>query len=147
GNFKIFVIGVLIGFILFCIDQIFRYIATGDLVFNYKLLEAFLFYTIYSVPLTFVNSWFFYHINHTFNNETFKKYRFLIALFGLVFLTLTSFFLVRMIHIIGIGVATFNEFIAGEDFPMYFFALLFSRVNSLFFHAFYFCKALQENKV
>src|SRR5690606_5686719 len=147
GNFKIFVIGVLIGFILFCIDQVFRFIATQNIEFNYKLLESFLFYTIYSVPLTFVNSWFFYHINHTFNNERFKKYRFLIGFVGSVFLTLTTFFMVRMVHIIGIDGATFNEFIAGENFQMYFIALLFTLVISLLFHAFYFYKALQENKV
>lgn len=147
GNFRIFVIGVLIGFILFCVDQVFRYIATGDLVFNYKLLESFLLYTIYSVPLTFVNSSFFYFINHSLNNERLKKYRFLLGLFGSVFLTLITFFLVRMIHIIGIDGKTFNEFIAGENFQMYFIALLFTLVISLFFHAFYFYKALQENKV
>src|SRR5690606_1094094 len=38
-------------------------------------------------------------------------------------------------------------FIAGENFQMYFIALMFTLVISLFFHAFYFYKELQENKV
>ncbi len=146
-SFRIFLIGVLIGFLLFCIDQIFRFIATGAMEINYNLLESFLLYTLYSIPLTFVNSRFFYYINHNLNNEKFKKYRFLLGLIGSVALTLTTFFLVRMLHKIGIDGATFNEFIAGENYQMYFVALLFTLVISLFFHAFYFYKALQENKV
>lgn len=147
GSFRIFLIGVLIGFLLFCIDQIFRFIATGAMEINYNLLESFLLYTLYSIPLTFVNSRFFYYINHNLDNEKFKKYRFLLGLIGSVALTLTTFFLVRMLHKIGIDGATFNEFIAGENYQMYFVALLFTLVISLFFHAFYFYKALQENKV
>ncbi len=147
GNFKIFVIGVLIGFILFCIDQTFRFMATRSIDFDYNLLESFILYAMYSVPLTFVNSRFFYYINHSFDHEKYRKYKFIIGFIGSVVLTLITFFLVRMIHRIGIDGTTFNEFIAGENFQMYFIALLFTLVISLFFHALYFYKALQENKV
>jgi len=147
GNFKIFLIGVLIGFILFCVDQIFRFIASGTIVINYHLLESFLLYTLYSIPLTFVNSRFFYYINHSLTNENFKKYRFLLGFLGSVFLTLTTFFLVRIVHKIGIDGETFQQFITGENYQMYLVALLFTLVISLFFHAFYFYKALQESKL
>ncbi len=146
-NFKIFVIGVLIGFILFCIDQIFRFIATGTIVLNYNLLESLLLYALYSIPLTFVNSRFFHYINHNFDHERFKKYRFLLGFLGSVLLTLTTFFLVRVVHKVLIDRETFSEFITGENYQMYFVALLFTLVISLFFHAIYFYKALQESKV
>lgn len=147
GNLKIFGIGVLIGLILFIIDSIFRFIASGTIVFNINLIESFLLYTLYSVPLTFVNSHFFYYINHREESGLFKKFKFLIGLIGSVILSLSTFFLVRMIHVMGIEGKSYQEFITSENFEMYFASLLLTLVISLFFHAFFFYKALQENKV
>ncbi len=147
GNFKIFAVGVLIGMILFLVDQTFRFIASGSLIFDLNLVKYLLIYILYSLPLTFVNSRFFYFINNNLINSKLQKYRFLLGLIGSVFLTLSTFFIVRLIHKIGIEGNTFQEFIIAENFQMYFAALLFTLVISLFFHAFYFYKALQENKV
>lgn len=128
-------------------DQTFRFIASGSINFDLELLEYLVVYILYSLPLTFVNSRFFYYINNHFPDNRLKKYKFLLGLFGSVFLTLSTFFVVRMIHRVGIDGNTFQEFLRAENFEMYFAALLFTLVISLFFHAFYFYKALQENKV
>jgi hypothetical protein len=147
GIFKIFAIGVLIGLILFTIDNIFRFIASGTLNIGVDLIKSFLLYTLYSIPLTFVNSYFFYYINHREESGLFKKYKFSLGIVGSIILSLSTFFIVRMIHVIGIDGKTYQEFIVSENFQMYFVSLLLTLVISLFFHAFYFYKALQEKKV
>ncbi len=147
GIFKLFAIGVLIGLILFTIDNIFRFIASGTLNVGVDLVKSFLFYTLYSIPLTFVNSYFFYYINHREETGLFKKFKFLIGIIGSVILSLSTFFIVRMIHVVGINGKTYQQFIVSENFQMYYVSLLLTLVISLFFHAFYFYKALQEKKV
>lgn len=147
SNFRIFATGALIGFILFLIDQTFRYIATGNFVANYQLLEFFLIYPLYSIPLTFANFYFFGYVNKNFNAGNLKRYRFLMGLIGSIFISLSTFFLMRIVHKVWLEGIPFDEFIISENFQIYFVALLFTLVISLFFYALYFYKALQENKV
>lgn len=147
SNYKIIAVGVLIGVIYFLIDQIFVYLAGGTFSLNWHVFESLVIYGLYSLPLTYVNFKFFHYINHNLNGEKYSKYRFLIGFIGSVIFTLSTFFVVRMIHKMGIGGSSFEEFIDGENFQLYFVVLLFTLVISLFFHAFYFYQALQENKV
>ncbi len=144
---KIFLIGVLIGFILFIIDEIFRFIASGTMDVNFELIESLFLYMLYAVPLTFVNSYFFDYLNRREESDFFRKYKFLIGFSGSVILSLSTFFVVRMIHIVGIDGKTFQEFIVSENLQMYFVSLLLTLVIALFFQTFYFYKQLQEKKV
>ena len=146
GNLKIVTVGILIGIILFLIALAFSVITNGTVVFDLELVRVLGLYIMYSVPLTFVNGYFFNFINHRTWNK-FRQYKFLIGLLGSVFLTLITFFAVRAIHKVIIEENTFSEFITSENSVIYFSALIATLVISLFFHALYFYKELQEKKV
>lgn len=146
GNLKIVTVGILIGIILFLIALAFSVITNGTIVFDLELMRVLGYYIMYSVPLTFVNGYFFNFINHRTWTK-FKKFKFLIGLLGAVFLTLVTLIVVRAIHKVVLEKNTFNEFITSENSVFYFSALLATLVITLFFHALYFYKELQEKKV
>jgi len=146
GNLKIVTVGILIGTILFLIALAFSVITNGTIVFDLELMRVLGYYIMYSVPLTFVNGYFFNFIN-TRTWTKFKKFKFLIGLLGSVFLTLVTLVVVRAIHKVVLERNTFNEFITSENSVFYFSALLATLVITLFFHALYFYKELQEKKV
>lgn len=146
GNLKIVTVGILIGIILFLISLVFSVITNGTIVFDLELMVDLGYYIMYSVPLTFVNGYFFNFLNHRTWTK-FKKFKILIGLLGSVFLTLVTLIVVRAIHKVVLEKNTFNEFITSENSVFYFSALLASLVITLFFHALYFYKELQEKKV
>lgn len=141
---KIIAIGVLIGFLLFLVDQTFRFFSGMPLELDLVSLG---FYVLYSVPLSFVNSYFFSWVNHGVSWGEYKKYRFIFGLLGSVGITLITIFFIRIIHKVTIEGNSYNVFIQSEKFQFYFIALIITLVISLFFHAFYFYKELQKSRI
>lgn len=146
-HFRTILIGFVIAFILFLLQYSFTYVSGGDLVWDVRLLKTLGFYTLYSVPLSFVNGYFFDFINTKTDWQRKKKYRFGIGFFGSVVLTLATIFLIRVIHVVGISGKSFKTFFAEENLQFYFIALIITLVISLFFHAVFFYKMLQEKRV
>ncbi len=144
---KIFAIGILIGTILFVVELVFLLISGNSVAFDLNLVKVWGIYQLYSIPLTFVNSYFFDTLNNRIVWKEYKKYRFLIGLFGSVIITLATLFFVRAFHQMVIEGQTYEEYISTENPGFYFTSLLFTLVISLFFHALYFYKTTQENKV
>jgi len=145
--FKIIAIGTFIGVILFGIDMIFRFLSTTPAVFTIELWKDLGLYILYSVPLGFVNFCFFDWMNHKVNWEKFRKYRWIIGIIGSVSLTLVTIFLIRIVHKVVIDGLSYPDFIAKERLQFYFIALLITLIISLFFHAVYYYKELQKNKL
>ncbi len=145
--FKIITIGILIGVILFSIDLILRFLSTTPVAFNEELWSDLGIFILYSLPLSFVNSYFFDWMNHKVNWEKYRKFRLSIGIIGSVSITLITIFLIRLVQRVVIEEVTYPEFIATEKLQFYFIALLITMFISLFFHAFHFYKALQEKKV
>lgn len=146
-NFRTVLVGFMIAFILFLLHQSFRYVSGGDLKWDISLLESLGFYVLYSVPLSFVNGYFFDYINTKADWQRRKKYRFGIGLFGSIVLSLTTIFILRIIQVVGILGKSFETFFAEESLQFYFIALIITLVISLFFHAVFFYKMLQEKRV
>lgn len=144
---KVFAIGILIGTILFSVELVFQLISVDAVIFDLDLLKNWGIYQLYTIPLTFVNSYFFYTLNNKIVWKEYKKYRFLIGLFGSVFLTFVTLFFIRAFHRMVIGGQSYEEYLSSENPGFYFTSLLFTLVISLFFHALYFYKTMQENKV
>ncbi len=141
---KILAIGVLIGFLLFLVDQTFRFVSGMPWKPDLASLG---FYVLYSVPLSFVNSYFFTWVNYGISWGNYKKYRFIFGLLGSVVITLITIFFIRIIHKVSIEGNSYNDFITAEKFQFYFIALIITLFISLFFHAFYFYKELQKSKI
>ncbi|MCR9182986.1 MAG: 2TM domain-containing protein [Flavobacteriaceae bacterium] len=139
--------GLLIGLILFVVDQSFRLVSGYEVASSVRLWYSFLYYLLYSVPLTLVNAYFFDYMNHKVNWEQRSKYRMIFGISGSVILTLLTMFFIRMFHRTVIDQVSLEVFFQTERFQFYFIALIITLVISLFFHAFYFYKELQKNKL
>lgn len=144
--YKAMIVGLIIGVILFLLHQSFRILSGGAFYFDERLLHSLGFYILYSLPLSYVNAYFFEYLNRLEWREK-KRYRFGIGLIGSIILTLTTIFFVRIIHRVAILGLSFEEFLATETFQFYFIALIITLVISLFFHAIHFYKLAQEKKV
>ncbi|MEM6721772.1 MAG: 2TM domain-containing protein [Bacteroidota bacterium] len=145
---QILTAGVVIGFILCAIELIFDFTAGRPIRIDQGLLINFAMYCLYSVPISFVNSYFFRYMNRdvVWNDKT-RRYRIFIGVVGSVALTLVTVFLVRMIDIIGIKGKTYTAFIETQSANFYLQVLLVTLFFSVFFHALYFYRELQKNKV
>ncbi|MBN4085301.1 2TM domain-containing protein [Flavobacteriaceae bacterium AH-315-B10] len=143
---KIIGISIIIAAILFIINMIFQYSSGVEVQYEIKLVKTFGYYVMYSLPLTFVNSYFFDFIHHKLSNREIT-HRLIIGFSGSIILTLATMFLIRLFHRTILDGVTYDEFLQSEKFQFYFITLLITFVISLFFHAFYFYQALQKNKV
>ena len=110
--------------------------------------EGMLINFVYAFVLTVVNFGFFFWLEKKLDWSTQGKLRFIVGVFGSVLLTTFAFGVCRAFHLVLIRDRyNFTEFLAEESISNYFFPLLLSAIVSLFFHAFYFYKEIQENKV
>lgn len=66
---------------------------------------------------------------------------------GSVMLTVFTMFCIRVVHKVVILKYSFERFFETETLRFYFVTVLITLVISLFFHAFYFYKKIQEDRV
>jgi sensor histidine kinase YesM len=147
GFLKVTGIGLIIAVILFGVDIIFRYTTGREVPFDLALLKTLGFYVMYSIPITFVNSYYFDYLNHRVKWVRYRKYRITIGIVGSISLTLITVFLIRIFHRTVVNGQTLEEVIATERIANYFGTIIITIVAVLFFHAFYFYKQLQDRKV
>ncbi len=102
---------------------------------------------LYSFALSMVNMYFSDYISKKYSWENDTKKRLWYGATGSIILTVLAFGLVRAFTEVYIFGHSFNEYVAGERVEYYFYALVVTLVVSLFLHAFYFYKALQDTKV
>ena len=144
---KIAGIGAVIGVVIMVIDQAIRYFSGAEIALNEQLGRTFTYYMIYSIPLSLVNSIFFDYLNERVIWDRYKKYRVAIGFIGSVTITLITIFFIRAFIEMVIEGETWQEFIDGERTIYYLVALIITMVISLFFHAVYYYKELQKNKI
>tara|TARA_R110002073_G_scaffold139232_2_gene289280 strand:- start:56463 stop:57797 length:1335 start_codon:yes stop_codon:yes gene_type:complete len=145
---KILLIGFGIGTLLFIIDVLFGLLSNKVFVVDRMSFIKFGYYQMYSVVLTFVNSYFFNYLNRI-QWKKYKKQRILIGALGGIILTMGTIVFLRMIQEMAIKGEGFEEFYTEElqNGSFYLTSLLITLVASLFFHAFYFYQRLQKEKV
>ncbi|RLD30047.1 MAG: histidine kinase [Bacteroidetes bacterium] len=144
---KIIGISIIIAVILFVIDMIFQFSSGREVVFDFDLVIKFGYYIMYSLPLTFVNFYFFDFLHHKAKHERIVNNKILIGFTGSIIITLITIFFVRLFHRTVLDGLTIDEFLESEKLQFYFISLLITFTISLFFHAFYFYQELQKNKV
>ncbi len=146
--FKIIGIGILLGFLLYGLDLIFRISAGKSIIFNKEEFFSIAYYIFYTLPLTLINFFFFDYLNHHVHWEKYdQKYRIIIGFIGSVVINLGILFLLRVVQNVWFEGETYTAFIEHESFEFYFTSLIISLIISITFHAFYFYKKVQENKV
>ena len=102
---------------------------------------------IYCFVLTAVGSSFHSYASRKYSWETQAVKRLWFGAIGSVILTVIAFGLVRWFIKVIIYNNTFEEFVENESVINYIVALVITLVISLFIHAFYFWKALQDTKI
>ncbi len=137
----------LIGVFVFIVLTGFNMVSGNYFKLDNSLLIDFLYNQLYAITLYMVNSVFFDFLDIKFREDRFNKKRLLIGAGGSVVLTMMSVFFIRIITEVVIERESWQEFISEERASFYVVALVITLVLSLFFHAFYFYKALQERKV
>lgn len=105
------------------------------------------YYCIYCIILTAINSVYFDYVNRKVSWRKFGRYRIPISAIGGVALTILGIFLIRILINVLIEGQSFTSFLKGERVQFYIISLLITLVMTLFFHAVYFYKRTQENKV
>jgi sensor histidine kinase YesM len=102
---------------------------------------------IFCFILTWVNSSFHEYASRKYSWEAHPVRRLWFGAIGSVILTVLAFGLVRWFVEVIIYGQTFEGFLASESIVNYIIALVITLVVSLFIHAFYFWKALQDTKI
>ncbi len=102
---------------------------------------------LFAFTLTLVNAYFSTYISKKFSWEAQAQKRLWFGALGSIFLTVLAFGLLRLLLSVVFYGKTLGEFFEGEKAVYYIVALGIALIISLFFHAFYFYRALQENKV
>ncbi|MEM0931286.1 MAG: 2TM domain-containing protein [Bacteroidota bacterium] len=111
------------------------------------IIRSIIISAIFSFGLTFVNSYYYDGLSIRYSWETTPKKRLWYGAIGSFLLTIITYcFLRYLVHFYDTG-DTFIEFIKNESFDSYVVALVITLVASLFAHAFYFYRALQQKEV
>ena len=144
---KALVMGIIVGVVIMAVIVGVEVLNGRELMFNRTLLVEIGYYMMYSVVLAFINGSFFNYLNHKVVWRKYSKYRVWIGIIGGVSLTMLGIFGVRMFIEMLIENKGWYTFISGERLIYYVYSLVITVIVSMFFHAIYFYKALQEKKV
>ncbi len=145
--FKTFLVGVFIGLVLSVIFVGIEFFANGSVQFDREFFIGVGYNLLYAVILTIINSAFFDYLNHRVVWKKYGRYRLVIGAFGGVILTMVGILWIRILIRMGFEGANWEEFLAGERTIHYLIALIITIVITIFFHALYFYRALQDKKV
>ena len=140
-------VGLAIGVVLLLIFTVIEALGRDGITFDRNYMMNAGYTMLYATVLTIINSFFFDYINTRIDWKKNPSYRILIGAIGSIILTMIGIFLIRIVIEIFIEGENWGTFIGGERAIYYVVALLITVVCSIFFHAVYFYKALQEKKV
>jgi two-component system, LytTR family, sensor kinase len=144
---KTLLIGILIGIVIMVIMVGIQVLGGRELVIDRNFIQELGYYMLYSVVLTLINGSFFDYLNNKVTWKKNAKYRLAIGFFGGVALTMLGIFWIQILINMGFEGEDWDTFVEGEKLVYYIYSLIITIVVSIFFHAVYFYKALQEKKV
>ncbi|HMU03997.1 MAG TPA: histidine kinase [Saprospiraceae bacterium] len=145
---KLVTTGIIVGIGVSVIIMILKVLMGGNLTWDHKMIIEFSYSVYFGFVLTIINSAFFDYLNHKVNwtSQT-EKYRMAIGFIGSIPLTMMGAWFVRLTIDVWINNQSFAAFIKDQKFSNYIFILIITFVVSLFFHAIFLYKKLQENRV
>lgn len=144
---RLLIMGIIIGLILMLMQFGFMVASGDEILFNSELLKSFGYHQFYSIAITLGNGYYYDYLTTNDLWEKHRKYRIIIGAIGAVFITMFLIFFIRTILSLGVEGKSWEQFISGEKISDYFFSLLITIIISVFFHAAYFYRELQKNKI
>jgi hypothetical protein len=148
--FQSIIKGLIIALVLFFVIIGIQYFLGRIIKLDAKLANELLYYIVYGVVLSTINSVYFDFVNNKVDWDKFffiKKYRILIGFIGSVFVTLIGIFLIRFTIKVIIEGNSLGHFITNENKSHYLVSLIITIIVSLVYHLIFFYKAYQENKL
>lgn len=138
-----FWVGCIISFVFIGI----QFLMGRDIEWDINFFTEVGYYFLYSIILTLVNKSYFDYLNHKVVWKKYEQYRLLIGALGGIVITMLAVFFLRIVIKIGFEGMAWEDFIAGENAAFYIIALLITIVVSVFFHAAYMYRRVQDKKV
>lgn len=114
---------------------------------NEHLLVNFGYTMLYGLTLYFANAYLFIYLDGIFEVERFTKRRIILGFLGSFVISVFAIFILRIVEDVLIEGLRFEAFFQNETIANYVVTILITFFVTLAFHAFYFYKAYQENKV
>ncbi len=102
---------------------------------------------LYGLTLYFANAYLFIYLDGIFEAERFSKKRISLGFLGSFVISVGTIFLLRIVEDVFIEGSSFEEFYRNETMANYAVTIIITFFVTLAFHAFYFYKTYQENKV
>ncbi len=134
-------------FIAIVIELAFLLFKIGEPIVWEKELENLLIHFMFAFPLTIVNGYFFDFLGRWYTWEKQPQKRLWFGAIGSIIVTMITLAIVRVVLVVGIYGKPFDKFLKEETLSFYIIGFIITLIASLFFHAFYFYKELQKQKI
>lgn len=138
---------LIIAISIFLVLLLIRFITGNTISFDTGLLVSFGYAMTYGLSIYFANALLFIYLDKIFHVERFTKKRIIIGFISSFFVSIFVIFLLRVFEDVIIEQHSFSEFLSKESMSNYLVSIIITLVVTLAFHAFYFYKAYNENKV
>ncbi len=102
---------------------------------------------LYGLTLYFANAYLFIYLDGIFEAERFSKKRISLGFLGSFVISVVTIFLLRIVEDVLIEGSSFEVFYQNETMANYVVTIIITFFVTLAFHAFYFYKTYQENRV
>jgi hypothetical protein len=138
---------IIIALLIFVVLQIITLITGVSIELNRFLLINFGYTMLYGVSIYIANATLFIYLDNFFEEERFTKRRIIIGFLGSFVISVILIYLLRIVEDVLIEDESFEVFIQKEKLANYLVTIIITFFVTLAFHAFFFYKVYQENKV
>ena len=138
---------IILSISIFLVLLVIKLITGVTIQLNEYLLVNLGYTILYGLTLYYANALLFIYLDSIFEVERFTKRRIIIGFLGSFLISVVVIFLLRIIEDVIIEGESFDAFLQNETLANYLVTIIITFFVTLAFHAFYFYKAYQENKV
>ena len=138
---------LIIAISIFAVLQIIRLITGASIALDRFLLINFGYAMLYGMSIYLANAALFVYLDKAFEVERFTRRRIIVGFLGSFIISVLIIFILRIVEDVLIEGRSFETFIQKETLANYLVTIIITFFVTLAFHAFYFYKAYQENKV
>ncbi|MDP2088301.1 MAG: 2TM domain-containing protein [Flavobacteriaceae bacterium] len=138
---------IVISISIFLVLLLIRLITGNNINFDSNLLIDFGYTMLYGLSLYFANASIFIYLDKLYSIDRFTPKRILIGFLSSFFISIFVIFLLRFFEDVIVEGNSLMVFLNKENMSNYLVGIIITLFVTLSFHAFYFYKAIQENKV
>ncbi|MCG2462459.1 2TM domain-containing protein [Flavobacteriaceae bacterium F89] len=144
---KILITGLAIGIIIAILFIVTRFITNGSLQLDGSFFINLSYCLLFGVVLTVINGWYFDYVYRRMDWGMYSKYKLGIGALGGLVITMLAIFVIRAVVEMMMRGENIKSFVATENLSYYGVALVITIGASVVFHAIYFYRTWQENRV